>query len=195
MLRRVNAALPTDFPRWHRTGIARDVLANRVLNPLSAGGRLELRDDLQSEVVARAERAYAALPTLGCDIVGDLQDLAVDSTRLSGSGPPTPEDLVEVLVRALAGMTEHAAQMRDARAAERVDRRRAEEAARDEHHRSMARALAAQDAAFWEQHPMARSIQNGKERVVAAEERNGLVRAAMSGYRRLRGGRAGLTGA
>ena len=188
VLRRVNAALPIDFPRWHRTGIARDVLANRVLNPLSAGGRLELRDDLQSEVVARAERAYAALPTLGCDIVGDLQDLAVDPTRLAGRSSPTPEDLLDATVRALAGMTEHAAQMKDMLVAERIDRRRAEDVARDEHHQAMEQALAAQDAAFWEQHPMARRIQSGKERVVAAEEDNGLIRAAMSGYRRLRGG-------
>ena len=188
VLRLVNAALPSDFPRWHRTGVARDVLANRVLNPLSGGGRLELRDDLQAEVVARAERAYAALPTLGCDIVGEMQDLAVDPTRLAGRSSPTPEDLLDATVRALAGMTEHAAQMKDMLVAERIDRRRAEDVARDEHHQAMEQALAAQDAAFWEQHPMARRIQSGKERVVAAEEDNGLIRAAMSGYRRLRGG-------
>ena len=186
VLRRVNAALPTDFPRWHRTGIARDVLANRVLNPLSSGGRLELRADLRAEVLAGAERAYETLPTLGCDIIGDLEDLAVDPTKLSGSPSRTTDDLVDVMVRALAGMTEYAAEMRDVIAAERVDRRRAEEAARDEHHRSMARALAAQDAAFWEQHPMARRIQTGKERVVGAEQTSAVVRAAMSGYRRLR---------
>ena len=189
VLRRVNAALPTDFPRWHRAGIARDVLANRVLNPLTTGGRLELRDDLQAEVLARAERAHAALPTLGCDLVGEVTDLAVDPTRLAGSPAPTAEDLLDVAVRALAGMTEHAGQMKDALVAERLERRQAEEAALEEHRRALAHALAAQDAAFWEQHPMARRIQDGKERVVAAEESNGVVRAAMSRYRRLRGGK------
>jgi hypothetical protein len=188
VLRRVNAALPSDFPRWHRTGIARDVLANRVLNPVSAGGRLELRSDLQEEVLHRAQQAAATLPTLGCDVVGRLDDLAFDPTRLSGSAPATPEDLVDVLVRALAGMAEHAAEMTDAMAAERLDRRRAEEAAREQHQREIEQALAAQDAAFWERHPVAHRIQRGKERVVAAEEGNGAVRAALSGYRRLRGG-------
>ena len=96
VLRLVNAALPSDFPRWHRTGVARDVLANRVLNPLSAGGRLELRDDLQAEVLARAERAHALLPTLGCDVVGEMDDLSVDATRLAGSEPPTPGEMVDV---------------------------------------------------------------------------------------------------
>ena len=187
VLRRVNAALPADFPRWHRTGVARDVLANRVLNPLRTGGRLTLRDDLQTEVMARAERAFATLPTLGCHVVGDVGDLAVDSASLSSSLEATADDLVEVMVRALAGMTVHAGQARDVMAAERADRRRAEQAARDEHHRATAQALADQDAAFWAQHPLARRIQDGKERVVAAEQSSAMIRAAMAGYRRLRG--------
>ena len=187
VLRRVNAALPADFPRWHRTGVARDVLANRVLNPLRTGGRLTLRDDLQTEVMARAERAFATLPTLGCHVVGDVGDLAVDSASLSGSPEATADDLVEVMVRALAGMTVHAGQARDVMAVERADRRRAEQAARDEHHRATAQALAEQDAAFWAQHPVARRIQDGKERVVAAEQSSAMIRAAMAGYRRLRG--------
>ena len=98
------------------------------------------------------------------------------------------------LVRALAGMTEHAAEMRDTMAAERIDRRRAEEAARDEHERAMAQALAAQDAAFWEQHPMARRIQKGKERVVAAEGGNGRRPGSDVRVPPPSGQRAGLSG-
>jgi hypothetical protein len=172
VLRRVNAALPADVPRWHRTGVVRDLLANQVLNPLGRAGRPSLPDDLRAVVENRARESLATLATLGCDIVGDLP-----VPRGPSSGDPAPSDaeVAEVAVQALASLAARVGQMRD-------DRRAAERQLRAEH----AEHLIELEQSFWDQHPMARRWQHTKENVVAAETSSPVLGGVMDGYRRLR---------
>jgi hypothetical protein len=184
VLRRVNDSLPEEFPRWHRTGIVRDVLANDVLNPIGPPGRPRLRRDLADQVLDRAQVTRQILPTLGCHVVGNLSDLDPDRDRLDGEGAPSDDVVAELSVAALAGLVEAMARLKDALIDER---RQAESRLRREHDETMATALAEQEADFWKQHPMARRIMTTKKRVVAAETESRVVARGLDGYRRLRG--------
>jgi hypothetical protein len=184
VLRRVNDSLPDDFPRWHRTGIVRDVLANDVLNPIGPPGRPRLRRDLADQVLERAELTRQILPTLGCRVVGSLSDLDPDRSRLDGEDAPSDDAVAELSVAALAGFVQATARIKDALIDER---REAESRLRREHDEMIAAALAEQEAYFWQQHPMARRITTAKQRVVAAETGSRVVARGLDGYRRLRG--------
>ena len=63
VLRRVNVALPEDFPRWHHTGLARDVLATAVLSPRSASGRPQVPPKMQKRVLQQTGRTSWASPS------------------------------------------------------------------------------------------------------------------------------------
>lgn len=182
VLRRVNAALPPDLPQWHRIGVVRDVLANEVLNPLSPPGRPALPQRLVDEVVARATRTQALLDDLGCDVIGDAEEIAPAPQRLQGAEAPDQNDVADLAIGALAEMAVRLARARDELRDERLDRRRADDRLIAEHEQS----LAAQEAAFWAQHPWAHRTQRLKERTVAAEENSRLVATGMSAYRALR---------
>ncbi len=124
VLRRVNLVLPDDFPRWHRTGLVRDVLASKVLSRQGETSQPSLPHDLQKRLVARGERAIRGLGDSGCDIVGDLADLRVVADRGDEEVPPTSEDLLGTAVEAIAGLMSHMARMRDSRRPEPPTARR-----------------------------------------------------------------------
>lgn len=187
VLRRVNAALPPELPQWHRVGVVRDVLANEVLNPLSPPGRPPLPRDLVDDVLDRAQRTRSLLGDLGCDVIGDADELAPDPARLEGADDPDETEVADLAVRALAEMSARLAGARDVLRRERADRREAEERLVAEHEHGLATALAAQEDAFWAQHPWARRTQVAKERTVAAEQHSRLVAAGLAAYRALRG--------
>ena len=89
MLRRVNNVLPDDFPRWHHSGIARDVLAVQILGPRSQSGRPQLPKPLQRKVLQQTHHNIQKLGASGCDIVGDLAELEVrDDSLLPIHRPP-----------------------------------------------------------------------------------------------------------
>jgi hypothetical protein len=118
VLRRVNAALPPDFPRWHRTGLVRDVLAVKVMTGVGTG-RPGLAADLQPDLARRAQRTVRALRGSDCDVVGDLSVLAVESAPVVGDVVPDDAELLHSAVDSIAGLLVHMAWMRD-------DRRRVE---------------------------------------------------------------------
>jgi hypothetical protein len=173
VLRRVNGALPDEMPAWHRTGVVRDLLANQVLNPLGGGGRPRLPDDLARLVEQRGRDHREVLPTLGCQVVGELPE-----PRGAAPGDPQPTDaeVADVAVQALAQMAASMGSLRD-------ERRAAERRMREEH----ARHLADVERSFWDQHPVALRIQRTKERVVASESQHKMIAATMDGYRWARG--------
>lgn len=186
VLRRVNEALPPQLPQWHRIGVVRDVLANEVLNPLSPPGRPALPRDLVDDVMTRAERTQSLLGDLGCDVIGNADELAPDPARLEGADTPDDAEVADVAVRALAEMSGRLAAARDTLRRERTDRHESEQRLIAEHERGLATALAAQEDAFWSQHPWARRTQIVKERTVAAEQHSRLVAAGLTAYRTLR---------
>jgi len=124
-LRRVNEELPEDLPRWHRSGLVRDVLATRVLATRQEGIRPTLPSPLASLVVERAQRTVEGLRATEVDVVGGLEELTPDPSRLSGGEPPTEATIAAVGVHAAAGLVRVMATMRD-------DRRRAERKLRAE---------------------------------------------------------------
>jgi hypothetical protein len=120
LLRRVNAIIPDDFPQWHRTGLVRNVLANKVLNPLGGGDRPPLPDDLSDKVLNRARVIRHDLEGLGADIVGSLPAVP-DRLDHHVAEAPTDADLTSMAVQALAGLVVHLAGVRDdRRASERL---------------------------------------------------------------------------
>lgn len=185
-LRRVNAALPAGLPQWHRIGIVRDLLANRILNPLSPPGRPALPPGLADEVMDRAERTQHLLPDLGCDVIGDPDDLAPDLRRLEGAGTCDESEVADVATRAIAELVASLAASRDELRRERADRHETEQRLIADHARDMAAALESQEAAFWRDHPWTHRTQRFKERTVSAEQSNRLIARGLDGYRALR---------
>lgn len=186
VLRRVNAQLSPALPKWHRTGIVRDVLANEVLNPVAPGGRPGLPPALADVVLQRAGRTSAAVTTLGCDLVGDPTDLLPSPEPVGDSAAPDDAAVAEVATAALARLVDELAGMSDRLHAERRERSEAEQQARHDYEAGLRRALEEHEAWIWSQHPIAHRIQAGKQRLVAAESTNRAVAAALGGYRAVR---------
>lgn len=116
VLRRVNERLPPEFPRWHRTGIVRDVLAVQVLSGHGGAGRPVLSPDLHEQVRRRSERAVAGLRRSRVQIVGDLNDIA-NATTAHDESAAVPDDaqLLDASVDAITGLVVQMSRMRDER--------------------------------------------------------------------------------
>lgn len=141
LLRRVNAALPPDFPEWHYFGVVRDVFgrdvlqarAHRRMRPVVPPGRAD-------EARAWAEHLVAELDRAGYDVAGELDELrppaepsegdsGVESeepgeaaaTPGDGTRVPDTADVLAVSVDGIAGLLGHIGVMRDRR--RRTDQR------------------------------------------------------------------------
>ena len=93
VLRRVNVALPDTFPRWHHTGLARDVFASRILGPRSKSVRPPVPESVRDLVLKQTEANIAGLGSGICDLVGDLDELAVTDDLASGAAEPTDAEV------------------------------------------------------------------------------------------------------
>ena len=186
VLRRVNEALSPDLPKWHRAGVVRDILANRVLNPLGPRTRPRIPAHLTDLIRRRTDHVQSRLADLGCDIVGDVADLDAVLTDV-GVADPSDAEVAAVATAALAGLMDPIGALRDELRDERVGRALSEARMKEEHAKDLINALSAQEAEFWRQHPLARSLQVAKERVVQVESSSRAVATAMAAYRSLRG--------
>ena len=119
VLRRVNVALPESFPRWHHSGIARDILATRILSPRSRSGRPALPEPLAREVDEQTTRNIRGVTESGCDVVGDLRVLEVTESLTEGEAEPTEAEVSDAAIDGIAGLLVEMGRMRD-------DRRRSE---------------------------------------------------------------------
>jgi hypothetical protein len=163
VLRRVNVALPESFPRWHHSGIARDILASRILGPRAQSGRPVLPDPLANEVLAQTARNVDGLKASECDIVGDLAVLEISDDLTVGQPEPTEGEIIDAAVDGLVGLLVHIGRMRD-------DRRRTE---------SRLRRQLSESA----------SLMRYRSRVAAAADRTRLGSALLTRYRGYREGR------
>ena len=184
VLRQVNLRVPDALPRWHRTGILRDVLANKILNPLGEQSRPTLPGDVAARVRAEAQSIVAALPTIGCDVIGDVTPPELGPV---GDAKVASADVLDVALDALTGAVVQMAEMRDRQ-------RAAQHELRAQHHVDLQaaesrhqQALADQEADLWRRHPAAHRIHRAKQGVVAAGDRSRAVEVALDAYRRLRG--------
>ena len=115
VLRRVNIALPDSFPRWHHTGLARDVFASRILGPRSKSGRPAVPEDVRDLVLKQTEANIAGLGSGICDLVGDLDELAVTDDLASGVAEPTDAQILDAAIDGIAGLLVQMGRMRDDR--------------------------------------------------------------------------------
>jgi hypothetical protein len=160
VLRRVNEVLPEDFPRWHHTGIARDVLATKILSPRSRAGRPPIPPKVQEKVLEQTQANVLGIAASGCDVVGDLSELEVTHDMASGERPATDAELVDASVVAIAGLLVRMGEMRD-------ERRQVEGRLRRQLRESA-------------------SMMRTRSRVAAVVDRTRIGAAALSRYRRFR---------
>ncbi len=161
VLRRVNVVLPESFPRWHHTGLARDVLASQILGPRSGSGRPPLPTKLVDQVLAKSTQNVSGLKEIGCDIVGDLSVLEITDDLSTGEAAPSKDELLAAAVDGIAGLLVHMGRMRD-------DRRNAEGRLR-------------------RQLTQSASMVRTRTRVAAVADRTRLGSAALTRYREFRG--------
>ncbi|MEO8105815.1 MAG: hypothetical protein ABI720_00720 [Actinomycetes bacterium] len=119
VLRRVNIALPESFPRWHHTGLARDILASRILGPRSRSGRPPVPEPIRAAVLSQTQANIEGLGSGMCDLVGDLGELSVTDDLATGAEAPTEAELLDAAVDGISGLLLQMGRMRD-------DRRRSE---------------------------------------------------------------------
>ena len=167
VLRRVNVELPADFPRWHHSGIARDILAVQILGQRSRSGRPPLPKPLQRKVLEQTDFNIQKLGASGCHIVGDLAELEVGDAFATADSPPTSEEVLDAAVDGIAGLLVRMGQMRD-------DRREAEGRLRRQLRESA-------------------SMTRTRTRVAARLDRTRLGSKALSKYRHYRGRSAGAS--
>lgn len=160
VLRRVNIALPESYPTWHHSGIARDILANRILGPRSGTGRPALPPHLADEVLDQTARNISGLSESGCDVVGDLSELEITDDLSAGLEEPSEAEIIDAAVDGIAGLLVQMGRMRD-------DRRATESRLR--------RQIAASP-----------SLLRSRARVVALADRTRVGSAALSRYRSFR---------
>ncbi len=115
VLRRVNEVLPDEFPRWHHTGIARDILATKILGPRSRSGRPQIPPKVREKILEQTQTNISGISASGCHIVGDLSELEVTQDLTSGERAPTDAELVDTSVAAIAGLLVRMGAMRDER--------------------------------------------------------------------------------
>lgn len=197
LLRRVNAALPPDFPEWHYFGVVRDVFgrdvlqarAHRRMRPVVPTGRA-------AEARAWAEHLIAELDRAGYDVagaVGELRPPAEATERVAGVEPEEPgeaaaapddgtrvpetADVLAASVDGIAGLLGHIGAMRDRRRQtdQRLARLQRELAtARTERDNALARADGRRQRS---------AGQIGKEALVDLAGRNRAVGLAYRSYR------------
>jgi hypothetical protein len=90
-LRQVNVELDGRIPKLLHSALVKKLLANSTLaGRTEAGGRITLDADTRAWLAKRADKVIDELVSLGCDVVGDLDEL-----RVAAGGPPAvpaPED-------------------------------------------------------------------------------------------------------
>jgi hypothetical protein len=168
VLRRVNVELPRDYPRWHRAGLVRDVLANEILNPIGGSGRATISDAYWDEVRSRSHDIVATLSDVDVQVVGSLDELQPPSTPPLGEFV-VEDDITRVAVEAIARLMVIMARMRDAR--------RASE-------RSLHAEIGA--ARYDADHPVRVRVERFKHRVVDAEDTSHVIRAVLRTHRSVR---------
>lgn len=119
VLRRVNKSLPDTFPRWHHTGLARDIFASRILGPRSKSLRPPVPEGVRDAVLKQTEANVGGLGSGACDLVGDLNELAVTDDLAAGAPAPTDAEVLDAAIDGIAGLLVQMGRMRD-------DRRRTE---------------------------------------------------------------------
>lgn len=115
VLRRVNLALPPEFPIWHHTGLARDLLATKILSPRSGSGRPPFPPELQAQIAESARKSIAGLATSGCHLVGDLSELDVTADLAVDVPEPSDAEVRDAAIDAIAGLLVRMGRMRDDR--------------------------------------------------------------------------------
>ena len=184
LLRQVNEALPEEFPRWHRIGVTRDLLAHRILAPRADKTPIAVPERLASQVERYTERLIADITDSGCEVVGDLDELNRPVTGEVMSGPP---DVTTVAIDGIAGLLAHIGRLRDDLRDARGELRSARRELSQEVKRRKAEApIDVRAKQLLHEHRDLPPASRIKRTVVALGDRSRVLKAMLSGYRTLR---------
>lgn len=106
LLRRVNAALPADFPKPMYGAHVKKFLAKQVLVNRTGGTKPVMPEEYRPWAIQRSQEIVAAIQRAGVRVVGDLDDL-VPADRPSSAGPPdavSDKDVADAGVDAVVGL-------------------------------------------------------------------------------------------
>lgn len=115
LLRRINVALPPDFPEWHHIAFARELLANQVFARRRTGTPLSLPAESRATVHAYAERLVSRLQDSDYDVIGDLAELVPDITfeQEPEQAAVDATEMLNTAVEAVSGLLQHMGGMDD----------------------------------------------------------------------------------
>lgn len=177
LLRRVNQALPRDFPEWQYLAVARNVLASQVLAGRAEKTPITMDPRLAQQVRDYTDRLVTDIKDAGVQVVGDLGEL--DVAPVAGEDAPAEPDLTAMAVEGLAGVLVHMGELRDD--VRRLQRELDEERAKRK--TAVRRATRAEATTRQRDEPSKGRL---KRRVVELGDRSRLVGGMLSRYRRLR---------
>ena len=190
LLRRVNAALPSDFPRWHRTGLVRNVFANKVLNPLAGSTRPALSEQMRAIAEARADAVSQAVGALGCQVIGEGPLARDTSPQANEPALVTDAEMADLATQAIVGLLQVLASVRDDDARHTTMLREELDALRaDADHQQRQSEEGAERRGPLARGPLARRLDVVRSRVYPAEGHSRVTSGMLDGYRRLRAGR------
>jgi hypothetical protein len=153
----------------HYREFVRELLAHRTLSHRVGSPRLGLPPDVRVWAADLAESWVAAVKQRGYDVIGDLDELRPSAVERPFTDPDRPDtdQVLDVAVLSTVTLLQQAASLRDSTEGLRAE---------------LATALAERDQARREAGLWLRF----KRKLVRAADDNAMLRAALSGYRRLR---------
>lgn len=107
VLRRVNEALPPDFPVWHRVLLTRELLAHLILAPRKNKTRITLPADWAHWVQEYTDRLVTDLKSQDFHIVGDLNDLMPGDGAFEQAEGVNPSDVLDTATDSIAELLVH----------------------------------------------------------------------------------------
>ena len=168
LVRRLNERLNLTLPNHHYRQFVRELMVHQNLSTSRGSPRLTVPPDVAQWAADLSRLWVTELALRGYDVVGDLDDLLPVDRGQEYADPDTPDEaeVAAAGVRALAGMVQEAARLRDVEV---------------ELHEVIEDLMRQLDAAH------STRVYKAKERLVSMADTNPVARAGLGAYRRLRG--------
>ena len=184
LLRRVNEALPEEFPRWHRIGVTRDLLAHRILAPRDNKIPIAVPERLASQVESYTQQLISDIKDSGCLVVGDLDEL---NGPVTGGDIPEPVDVAAAAVDGITGLLTHIGRLRDdLRTTRKELRNTRRELAEEMRRRETEAPITVRAKTLLREHRHLPPAERIKHCVVGLSERSRILAAIRTTYRALR---------
>ncbi|MPY96774.1 MAG: hypothetical protein GEU97_02040 [Actinophytocola sp.] len=177
LLRRVNEVMPDEFPRWHRIGVTREMLAHRILAPRAQKTSIGVPERLADKVDQYTEQLIVDIKNSGCDVVGDLDEL--NAGPVKGGGVPDELDVTSAAVDGVAGLVVQIGKLRDEL------REARSELADERERRKIKERMAARAWGLLQEHRKLPPKERVKRCVVELGDQSRMVGSALKVYRKV----------